>query len=226
MIVDHARRASRSFGRGRPPGAACSSRLALHLTLVLASLLWPFLAAPAHADWFIMPFVGLKFGADTDIVDPERAIGNKKPVIGATVALVTNGPLGVEADVGYIPGFFDADRNPPLVSSSSVATLMGNAVVSAPKRWTGYSLRPYVSGGLGVIKVQQEDVLDISTFNRNLFGWNLGGGAIGEVNDRVGVRWDLRYFRSVNRTGEDTSISFGSERISFWRASMALLIRP
>jgi hypothetical protein len=218
VIAEPARRLARCLARNRSQ-EWCAA-------FVLAILALPPLAAPAAADWFIMPFVGLKFAADTDFVDPELAIGNKKPVIGATVALVTNGLLGAEADIGYIPGFFDADRNPPLVSSSSVFTAMGNAVVSVPKRWTGYSLRPYVSGGLGIIKVQQEDVLDVATFNKNLLGWNLGGGAIGEVSDRIGVRWDLRYFRSINRTGEDTSISFGSERLSFWRASMALLIRP
>lgn len=213
------------------PGAACHTtrhgRRRWHWAIVTAVLLLaPPLAPAARADWFIMPFVGLKFGADTDLFDPEQAIGNKKPVYGATVALVTSGLFGVEADFAYIPGFFEADRNPPLVTSSSTFTAFGNLVVSAPKRWTGYSLRPYVSGGLGIIKVQQKDVLDLVTFNRNLLGWDVGGGVIGEVNDRVGVRWDLRYFRSFNRTGEDTSISFGSERISFWRASMALLIRP
>jgi Outer membrane protein beta-barrel domain len=194
--------------------------------VALLLLLAPPLASAARADWFIMPFAGLKFGADTDIVDPDQAIGNKKPVYGVTVALVTNGLFGVEADVGYIPGFFEADRNPPQVSSSSVFTGMGNAVISVPKRWTGYSLRPYVSGGLGIIKVQKEDVLDVVPVNRNLVGWNVGGGAIGELNDRVGVRWDLRYFRTVQRTSEDTSISFGSERLSFWRGSIAFLIRP
>jgi hypothetical protein len=58
---------------------------------------------------------------------------------------------------------------------------------------------------------------------RNLGGFNLGGGAMGFVTKRTGVKWDLRYVRGSGSS--DTGIAFGSPRIHFWRATMALVIR-
>ena len=31
----------------------------------------------------------------------------------------------------------------------------------------------------------------------NLLGMNIGGGAVGMLSDRIGVRFDLRYFRNI-----------------------------
>ena len=57
-------------------------------------------------------------------------------------------------------------------------------------------------------------------------GWyGVGGGATGFVTDRVGVDWQLRYFRSVGGVDEQQGLSLGAEQLSFWRASMALVIR-
>ena len=52
----------------------------------------------------------------------------------------------------------------------------------------------------------------------------IGGGATGFLTDRIGLNWDVRYFRSVGGK-EGTGLSFGKEQISFWRASMGVAIR-
>ena len=58
----------------------------------------------------------------------------------------------------------------------------------------------------------------------NLKAMDLGAGVTGFLTRRVGVSWDVRYFRSIDRTHEQGS-SFTSEHLSFWRLNMALAIR-
>jgi len=48
---------------------------------------------------------------------------------------------------------------------------------------------------------------------------------LGFITNRIGVCWDVRRFTSLSRTTEERGISIGGERLSFWRASMALAIR-
>src|SRR5204862_390962 len=52
---------------------------------------------------------------------------------------------------------------------------------------------------------------------------DLGAGVSGFITNKVGVVWDLRYFRSIAGTNQGDA-SFG-QRLSFWRASMALALR-
>ena len=50
------------------------------LLLVVASLLA--MPSTARADFFLVPFAGMKFGGSTSIVDLESAAGKKKLVLG------------------------------------------------------------------------------------------------------------------------------------------------
>jgi len=52
-------------------------------------------------------------------------------------------------------------------------------------------------------------------------GINAGGGVMGYFGDRVGLRADLRYFR----TGFGDFDFFDFESVDFWRASIGLVIR-
>ncbi len=53
---------------------------------------------------------------------------------------------------------------------------------------------------------------------------DIGGGVTGFLSKRIGLGWDVRYFRSLG-TGEERGQSFGPEQLSFWRANMAVAIR-
>jgi hypothetical protein len=74
---------------------------------------------------------------------------------------------------------------------------MGNAVLTAPRRYTEYGLRPLVSGGLGLLRAWEAD--PVINANASLLGFNIGGGAIGFFTARTGVRFDLRYYANVHR---------------------------
>lgn len=179
--------------------------------------------APANAEWFITPFIGVKFAGNTNFPDLEQGAGNTKLTLGGAAGIVSEGLFGAETELGYSPRFFER-ANGNLIARSNVLTLMGNVIITAPRALTGYSLRPFVSGGGGLIHVGIQDVANILSVSENLFGVNVGGGAVGVLTPRTSVRFDLRFFKSVTK-GDTTNVVVAGPGISFWRASVGLAIR-
>jgi hypothetical protein len=132
--------------------------------------------------------------------------------------------IGVEADLGYSPDFFTPGGNQKLVSSSNVTTLTGNIIVGVPIGG-GLGVRPYVSGGLGLIRPSLKDPSELFTFKHNDFGGDVGGGVMAFLAQHVGIKGDIRYFRSLTHpTGANGfDIDFGT--FSFWRATGGLVVR-
>ena len=65
-------------------------------------------------------------------------------------------------------------------------------------------------------------------YRLNLWGVNLGGGAVGFLSDRVGVRFDLRYFQNISSVpDEDLSLlTLGDPlRLRYWTASFGVVFR-
>jgi hypothetical protein len=179
-------------------------------------------ARPAWAEWQIKPFFGVTYGGATTFFDPEQASGHANPAIGVSGVWLGE-LLGIEADWGRSPGFFERD-NQGLVTNSSATTLTGNIIVALPRRLAEYSLRPYFVGGAGAMFVHYDDQLGEPFIARSLKAMDLGGGVTGFLTKRIGLSWDVRYFRSIDRTFE-SGLSLGSEQLSFWRANMAVAIR-
>jgi hypothetical protein len=190
---------------------------------LLVGLLLVLQPTAGWAEWQLKPFVGVTFGGTTTFLDLDRvADERKKFVLGGSATWLGNF-IGVEGDVARVPGFFQT-ASQQLVLSSSVTTLTGNVVLTLPRKMTQYRLRPYFVAGGGVVGVNVDDedgIFDIRTSLRVL---DFGGGATGFLTDRVGVNWDVRYFRSVGGK-EDTGLTIGKEQVSFWRATMGVAIR-
>jgi outer membrane protein with beta-barrel domain len=183
-------------------------------------------ASPAMAatEWQVRPFIGLTFGGGTTLVDVGGAQGHGRTKL---VTGLNGGFLGeifgIDVDLAHAPGYFEVGHQ-SLVSSSSVTTFTGSVVVGVPKSRTVYTLRPYVLGGLGVMHAEAVDFLGLNP-RMTRPAVNVGGGVTGFLSDRVGLNWDLRYFRSV---GGDTVLqgdSLSQKRLSFWRANMALVVK-
>jgi hypothetical protein len=188
------------------------------VTLVLLS------AVPSRAEWQIRPFLGATFGGGTTFVLTEPA-GTSNVILGANGALLSN-VFGVEVDFGYAPGFFESGDN-PLVRVSRLTTLTGNVVITAPRRITEYTLGPYFVVGGGLMRLYGDDELGVFPLRRTLGAVDVGGGVTGNLSDQFGLNWDARYFRSVGGgvSGISVDPQDASERLSFWRASMALVLR-
>lgn len=195
------------------PGTALRAALAALLLAVVAP-------ASASAEWQLRPFIGATFAGDTTLIDLDHAAEDSKFTFGGNIVLLGEF-LGVEGDFGQTPGFFEGGL---LVKRSRVTTLTGNVVLALPRRLAQYSLRPYVVGGAGLMYARSEDELELLKVSRTLAALDIGGGVTGFVTNRVGVSWDVRYFRSIG-AGSNNGLSFGNEHLSFWRAMMAGVIR-
>jgi len=197
--------------------------------LVLAGGLVLLSSGAEAAERQIKPFIAVAFGTSTTFLDLEDITGtksdssSKKNVVFGLGGAVLWDLFGFEVDVAHAPGFFQSGVQPPLVIASSVTTVAGNFVVTLPRRMTEYSLRPYFVSGGGLMRVRKDDVFEALSVHESLALIDLGGGAIGFVNDTWGLCWDVRYFRSFNR--EAKGLSIGPERLSFWRASMGIVLR-
>jgi hypothetical protein len=183
-----------------------------------------FAASPATAaERQIQPFIAISFaGATTFELNVEPAARRPHVVFGGR-ALVLGEVVGIEADVGHVPGFFQSGNPDLLVVHSRVTTISGNIIVAVPRRLTEYTLRPFFVGGGGLMHAHIDDVFGVLPVSDTLPAIDLGFGVSGFVTDKVGFSWDLRHFRSFGRK-EDGDASFGG-RLSFWRASMALAFR-
>ena len=195
-------------------------RRATFLCLTLIAL-----ATPARAqDIFATPFMGLKFGGGTSIVDLEIAAGRRAFTMGGSIVLLGDGILGYEADFGYVPGYFERDSSLPLIKPGSyVLDLSGGLIAALPAGVTRGGLRPYVVGSVGLINAQAADILDVLIIRRTVPGFKLGVGAQGLLTNNVGVRFDLRHIRSF--TGDDGSLARVGRRISYSRLTIGLLLR-
>lgn len=179
-------------------------------------------AAQVSSEWQVRPFVGVTFGGSTTLNDPDHAVGGANLALGVNAALLGN-VFGIEGDLGHAPGFFQTG-DAGLVSSSRVTTLTGNVIVGLPRAATEYSLRPFFVGGLGVMWARAVDAFNSAVpVDMTRPAFDLGGGVTGALSNRTGLSWDVRYFRSF--AGVDDPLGVGTERLSFWRANMALVIR-
>jgi len=205
--------------------------------LILTAVLLFTRSTDAWADFLITPFVGSAFGGSTTVLDLEGGASAKHWTFGGSAAWLSDQVLGVEADFATLPGFFQNSSGTELVIRSRVTTLTGSVIAALPLSVTRESLRPYVTGGLGLIHASAEDVLKFIesecasgrsgastvTCPGDWLGLELGAGAVGFISQRAGVRFDLRHFRALSRDvtlrGERTS------RLSFWRATVGVTLR-
>ena len=169
-------------------------------------------AAPARADVLLTPFLGVTFGGDTE---------NQQVNYGVSLAFLGGGVFGVEFDASFTPNFFDTDDDVVLIDDSNVTTVMGNLMLSTPAA----PLRVYGSAGAGLIRARATSVGNVFDLDDNSFGVNFGGGLIGQFNDNVGIRGDLRYFRSIQDFDVDDDFELDLASFDFWRATAGLLIR-
>jgi hypothetical protein len=184
-----------------------------------------FLACPgrASADWLITPFLGTTFGGESPFLDLELSEGSTQTIFGGSVAAVSPNILGVEADFGYSPRFFERNNRAGLVTGSNLTTLTGNVILTMPLSITRESLRPYLVGGAGFIHAGVSDVIGFSDVDRTLSALDIGGGAIGLVSTRAGFRFEVRHFRSLY--SRELLLQPRRAHLSFWRASIGVTIR-
>ncbi len=174
--------------------------------------------ATASADWLLTPYLGLTFGGDTT---------SENVAYGFSAAWMGAGIIGFEVDFGVAPSLFDTDDDVDIedfeLTDSSATNLMANLIVGAPLGEPG--IRPYVSGGAGLLRRSVTEVEDLFDVDENSFGINFGGGLVAFVSDNVGIRGDVRYFRSFSDTEAGSDIDLDLGAFDFWRGTVGVTFR-
>jgi opacity protein-like surface antigen len=196
----------------------------LIITSCLVFMVVAAVPAKASADWLFTPFVGMNFGGgfNDDFGDFEDEF-ESRGTYGASLAWMGGGALGFEVDFGYAPNFFentagDADFD---YGENNVTTLMANVVLGAPMG----NIRPYASGGVGIIRSRIADAEDLFDVSSSDWGFNVGGGVHGFFTDNIGVRGDIRYFRSIAEDPDEDDFDLSLGSFKFWRGSVGLTFR-
>jgi opacity protein-like surface antigen len=171
-------------------------------------------AVPVHADGFVTPYIGFNYGGNsncetlTNCEDKRRnfgvSVGSKSSVV------------GFEADIGWAKDFFGKVPG----AENSVFTLMSNVVIGPSGR-----IQPYFVAGVGLIRPHTSlNVADaITSFSKNSIGYDLGFGVNGYFAKSVGIRGDIRHFKTFQDLPRISGLS--DEHLRFWRASIGLAIR-
>lgn len=191
-----------------------SFKRALALSLLFA------VAAPAaaRADGLLVPFAGVNFGGNSG-KELSDAIDAKRLDWGLSVAYMGAGVLGLEGDIGYSPDFFGKTD----IGGSSVLTATGNLLLGIPiGGQKGVGVRPYALVGLGVVRSKVDAFGDVLSLDNSKAAWDFGGGVMFFLGTHVGVRGDLRYFRTF---GDVDFLAPEPKSLDFARASAGLILR-
>ena len=182
----------------------------------LAALVCALAPSRADADFLVAPYFAWSRNTDT-----QRWV----PGGGATVE-VNIGWVVVGGDVGYGAGFFDpADDALDLIASSHVLTIAGHAGAMYA-RDDDARFVPYVTGGFGWMRQQARDREGLASVTRNDPSMHFGGGVNVMFTEYLGVRADIRNFRSLRDPFETPDpIVQDLERVSFWRLALGAVIR-
>ena len=201
------------------------------ITSVLALMVFVAAPAKASADWLFTPFFGMNWGGTAEFTDFAGDFEDEfeqKMNFGASLSWMGAGAFGFEVDFGYSPNFFQnttGDDNFEF-GDSNVTTLMANLKVGVPfGGQTGGGIRPYASGGLGLIKSRIDDPDDLFELNSTDWGFNVGGGVTGFFNDNFGLQGDVRYFRSLQNNEPDDEFDLALGSFNFWRGTVGLVFR-
>jgi hypothetical protein len=177
----------------------------------------------AAAEWHFTPMIGETFLGRTTIIDLEAATDKHHKNLAGSVVLLGKGVLGVEGLVVWTPGFFQTGNQDLIVKSRTLA-VMGNIMVTAPRRWTEYTLRPFVSGGFGLLNASKTEVAAVFPTTLNMSGYNIGGGAIGFLSNRTGLRFEVRYFNNIGLS-DTNAASIGPVNLRYMTASVGVVLR-
>ncbi len=175
-------------------------------------------AAPARADVVLTPYVGSLFGGDLD-----DATGNQM-AFGGSAAFMGAGIFGVEVGFNYTPEFVQDTLTTPDIAQAS---LMGNIIIGIPMGDAdqGGQVRPYVTGGAGLFRTSARQTELFDRFSSNDFAVNVGGGVMAFFSEHVGVRGDLRYFRTLTDDDPGGGVDFDLGDLDFWKWDIGAAFR-
>ena len=190
----------------------------------LTVLVVAWMAAPAHAQWVITPYLGMNVSGDVEHGKggPGGSLGYLGRRIGFEVDFQRYQHFFKDSEISPLDPSAPPNCIPPTTApcadiNTDAMGLMGNVVVPihipGAARW-----RPYGTAGLGVIRAWTNE----EGRDQNDFGFNGGGGLMLRLNGRLGLRGDVRYFRAL--VDEDKPGGVVSKDYGFWRVTFGVTL--
>ncbi len=167
-------------------------------------------AGSARAEVLLTPFAGKAFSGSLD---------SNRTTYGAGVAFLGGGVFGFEGEFSYVKDFFGALNVPEAVDSNKVQSLSFDLMAALP---TG-SARLYGSGGLSLLRPALTSRSGFVVVDEDKVGFNVGGGLLVFLSDHVGLRGDLRYFRTFGELQSGDQVSLG--KLDYWRGTGGLTFK-
>jgi opacity protein-like surface antigen len=85
-------------------------------------------------------------------------------------------------------------------------------------------VRPYGSAGIGLLRTNVSASGLFDDLSTNELGFNAGAGLHVFFSDTVGLRGDVRYFRSL-QSGDDGGNDLDLGDFTFWRGTVGVTFR-
>jgi opacity protein-like surface antigen len=182
---------------------------------------------PARADGYFVPYYGKITGA------PREASRTSDPAgFGGSFGYMRGGIFGFETDISFSPDFF-GDSDSVLIGDNSMTTWMGNVIVGIPfGGQQGFGVRPYGVAGFGGFRQRLESITGLIGFSNTNWGYDVGGGVFVYFTSHVGVRGDVRYFKTtfnvndlIDLVGIDFDLNGDEVDVDFTRYTIGLSLR-
>ena len=198
-------------------------RSVLKAFVIWAAVAVVYAPAAARAEGYVSPWAAVQFGGKLLIPDVRDEVDRSRWAFGVTAGGMGAGIIGGEIDFGYSPSFFGTAND---FGNLTVLTVMGNVIIGIPiGGTTGGGVRPYVTGGLGLIRTQVDGgelFPTAPTTSSNEAGFNIGGGVMGFFSNHFGIRGDVRYMRAFSG---DIVNAIDLHSLNFTRLSFGVVFR-
>jgi hypothetical protein len=186
----------------------------------LAAVVITLAPAPARADGFFIPFLGVNFGGDSG-KEFSEAFETNQFNWGASLGWMGGGVFGFEGDFGYSPDFYGKTD----AGGSGAFTATANVLLGLPfGGQQGFGVRPYGLVGVGLLSSTSD--FGTPEIDENNVTWSAGGGLMLFFGTRAGLRFDVRYFRTFDDL-EILGIPIAQSpgKVDFTRGSLGLVLR-
>jgi hypothetical protein len=177
---------------------------------VLISVACVLASVPARAEVILTPFGGKAFSGSLD---------TSRTTYGGAIGFLGGGVFGFEGEFSYVKDFFGALEVPESVSSNKVQSLSGNLMVAVPAG----SVRLYGSGGLSLLRPALTSRTGFIVVDEDKIGFNVGGGLLIFFSELVGLRGDIRYFRTFGDLQSGDLVTLGA--LDYWRGTAGLTFK-
>ena len=173
--------------------------MSARVVVVAVGLLAVLLPAAAWSQprWSVTGYGGVSPWVSTGFLDLDDASDTATPLLGVAVERALAGPLAVEGDLQWLPGFLERSGSESLLTHSRLVVASANLV---GRIRAGSRLVPRAAIGIAAVHFSAHDRLSAFDHDSTLLGMTASGGVVLRIAGNLGARFDARYLRTQRDT--------------------------